>query len=399
MTTLLEASKKSQHGTWVEIRLHRLIQNLKTLKNYSGTSPEVMAVIKANAYGHGLLEIAKSLAKEVSYLGVSCLREALELKEHEIKTPIFIFGRLMPQEIPVALMDDFTLSVSSFDEAKEISDLSTSLSRQTRVHIKIDTGMGRLGIPLRQAVSAVAKMTGLGGILPEGIYTHFPTAEQEDGFTEQQLADFASVIASLKQKGITFRYRHAANSAGIITTQKHNPNSNLAFSPSPPKGEKESRGLELNLIRPGLMLYGIYPDPSLSEKISVAPILSLKSRILSLKRLKPGESAGYGRTFVTDRATTIAILPIGYSHGYPFSASNKSQVLYKGQRYHLAGRVSMDYLTVDLGETLARVGDEVTLIGEDQGQTIRAEDLAAWTQTIPYEIVTRLLPSLPRFYR
>jgi alanine racemase len=211
----------------------------------------------------------------------------------------------------------------------------------------------------------------------EGLYTHFPTAEKDDGFREKQTADFNDLIQKLGRKGINFQFRHTSNSAGILKAD------NSPF----------------NLIRPGLMLYGIYPDASLAAQASAAPVLSLKSRIILVKRLAAGESAGYGRDFVAKKTTTIAVIPVGYSHGYPFSASNKAEILYQGKRFSIAGRVSMDYLTVDLGDAPAHAGDEVTLIGEEQNEIIRAEDVARWAGTIPYEIVTRLVGSLPRFYR
>ncbi len=376
MSLLIESSQKSQYGTWIEVRLNRLRQNLEALKVHAGSSSQIMAVVKANAYGHGLREIAKALSGQAAFLGISSLREALELKDQGVETPIFIFGRLLSDEMPAAIAQGFTLSVSSFEEAKEISDLSLSFSHQTPIHIKVDTGMGRLGIPFGHALSSVQKISQLDGLIMDGIYTHFPIAENAGLFTQQQLNDFTHLIESLEEAGIHFRYRHAANSAGTIHV----------------------RNSHLNLIRPGIMLYGIYPDASLQDSIRLAPILSLKSRIINVKRLRAGDSAGYGRDFIAKQPTTIAVLPTGYSHGYPFTASNRAEVLFNGKKYPLAGRVSMDYITINLGDDMARPGDEVTLIGEDRGQVILAEDLARWARTIPYEIVTRLLPSLPRLY-
>lgn len=377
MPQLAETLIQSQYSTWIEIRLDRLKNNLKALKEKAGANCQIMAVVKANAYGHGLSEIAKTLAPEVSHLGVSSVYEALEIKERHIETPILIFGRPMSHEITAALTDGIAFSVSSLEEAKEISDLSSTLRRKTPVHVKVDTGMGRLGIPFNQAMKVIEKMTELEWIQLEGIYTHFPTGEKADGYSDRQLKDFAFLIRALQDKGITFKYRHAANSSGIVQTHHE----------------------ILNLARPGIMLYGLYPDLSLKNLILISPILSLKSRIISVKRLKTGDSVGYGRQFVAESNSTVAILPIGYSHGYPVAASNKAQVLYKGKRYALAGRVSMDYVAVNLGDTMARPGEEITLIGEDHGEKISTEELADWAQTIPYEIVTRLLPSLPRLYR
>ncbi|MDD5216493.1 MAG: alanine racemase [Candidatus Omnitrophica bacterium] len=377
MLPVIESVQTSHYTTWVEIHLDHLLHNLRTLKKAFGFPNSAMAIVKANAYGHGLIEVAKTVASEVEYFGVSSLQDALALKEHQIEKPVFIFGRLLRPELPAALMNGIVLTVSSFEEAFEISELSETLSRKTTVHIKVDTGMGRLGIPYRQALLTIEKIAKLDGIKVEGLYTHFPTAELDDGFRDRQLIHFSQLVETLYKQGITFRYRHAPNSAGILK------------GPHP----------VINLIRPGIMLYGLYPDKSLTHMAQVKPVLSLKTRIISLKQLQAEESAGYGRSYIAKAPTNIAVLPIGYSHGYPFTASNKAYVLYHGKRYPLAGRVSMDYLTIDLGETAARIGDEVTLIGQDQKEKIRAEDLAQWAGTIPYEIVTRLIPTLPRIYK
>ena len=377
MLVTADLAQKSQHSTWIEVRLDHLLSNLKVLKQHAGPRSQVMTVVKANAYGHGLLEIAKALSPHVAYLGVASLAEALSLRERQISAPVFLFGRVFGADLPAVLTEGVTLSVSSFDEAQEISEISQSVSRKTPVHVKVDTGMGRLGIQYDKAFAQIERMAALPAINLEGIYTHFPSAESEDGFREEQVRLFAALLQELEMKGITFRFRHAANSAG--TLKVHSP--------------------VFNLVRPGIMLYGLLSDPVLAETVSVSPVLSLKSRIISVKQIREGDSVGYGRNYVAASPTHIAILPIGYSHGYPFSLSNRSWVLYKGVRYPIAGRVSMDYLAVDLGKTEARIGDEVFLIGGEGPQAIRAEELAHWGATIPYEIVTRLAPNLPRFYR
>ncbi|MBN1688003.1 MAG: alanine racemase [Candidatus Omnitrophica bacterium] len=377
MTITLPTSRLMEHGTWLEIRLDHLRYNLKAVEKASGRKNEVLAVVKANAYGHGLLETAKTLDGQVRYLGVSSLLEALDLKEHGIATPVFLFGRLTPAELPIALAEEITLSVSSYEEAEELASISQSLKRLTKIHIKVDTGMGRLGIPVLQASGTIEKIHELPSLVPEGIYTHFPSAESDQPFTEEQLQRFAFLLEDLGKKGIHFVYRHAANSAGSL----------------------KIRTPVLNLIRPGLMLYGLYSDESLRKDVQVKPILSLKSRIILLKKLTPGQSVGYGRTYIAKTHTLIATLPVGYSHGYPYSAFQKAQVLYKGKRYPLAGRISMDYLSFDLGPDSAKIGDEVTLIGPDGKEEIRTEEVAGWAGTIPYEIVTRLTSKLPRYYR
>ena len=373
MTEMIRGISRAQHSSWIELRKNALLKNLETLRQRSGQT-DVLAVIKANAYGHGLREIASVLAGQVTYFGVATLREALELREHHPQTPVFLFGHLFSHELSAALLGGITLSVSSLEKAREISDLSESLGRKTSVHVKIDTGMGRMGIPVREAAASIGEMARLGGILLDGIYTHFPTAEKEDPFRETQILKFGILLQTLEERNIVFRFRHAANSAATLTLK-------TPF---------------FNMIRPGLSLYGIYPDPALSDKAPLEPVLSLKSRIILVKKIRAGESVGYGREFSAERDTTIAVLPFGYSQGYPYAAWKKASAIFKGKRYPLAGKVSMDYIAVDLGETEAKEGDTVTLLGEDQDERVAIEDIAEWAGTIPYEVVTRLSSRLPR---
>lgn len=373
MSKLVQKISGVQYGSWIELHADRLLRNLQTLREISGQT-DALAVIKANAYGHGLEAIAGILAGNATYLGVATLREAVELRERHPKTPVFLFGHLLPHELPAALMNGITLSVSSLEKAKEISDLSESLGRKTSVHVKIDTGMGRMGIPVREAIASLEAMTQLKGLLLDGIYTHFPSAEKSDTFRKAQVLAFKSLLLSLEGKNIVFRFRHATNSAATMTLKD-------AF---------------FNMIRPGLALYGIYPDPGLKQAAHFEPVLSLKSRIILVKKVRAGGSVGYGREFIAPHDTTIAVLPLGYSHGYPYSAWKNASVLFQGKRYALAGKVSMDYISVDLGNTQAKEGDVITLLGEDQNERITAEDIAGWAETIPYEIVTRLNPHLPR---
>lgn len=373
MTETIQATSQIQHSSWIELRANHLLENLETLRHASGQS-EVLAVIEANAYGHGLADIAKTLAGKVTYFGVATLREALELKEHYPQTPVFLFGHLFSHEIPAALLGGITLSVSSSEKAREISDISENLGRKTSVHIKIDTGMGRMGIPTRDALPAIEQMSRMKGLMLDGIYTHLPTAEKQDAFRESQVREYGLLLHALEQKGIVFRYRHISNSAASLTLK----------TPL------------VNMIRPGLSLYGIHSAPELKEAASLQPVLSLKSRIALVKKILPGESVGYGRKFIAKTATTVATIPLGYSHGYPYTAWKKACVIYQGKRYPLAGKISMDYMTFNLGHNEVKEGNIVTLIGQDGNDCIHAEEIATWARTIPYEIVTRLNNHLPR---
>lgn len=378
--TISSASRlTTPHGAWLEIRLDRLIKNLERLRSVHGAQVALAAVIKANAYGHGIVPVAKALEGKAEFLGLASLKEGCLLREQGARSPLLIFGRIFPEEIPLALQMKLTLTLSSFEEAREISEEAVR-NRETAVcHIKIDTGMGRLGIPFAQALAEVEKISKLPALNLEGIYTHFATAEKvHDPFGDEQLNRFEELLRALQRKGITFRFRHAANSAGTL----------------------RFRTPWLNLVRPGIALYGVYPGPSFQEKILLEPVLSFKSRIAFIKRIAAGDSVSYGREFIAARPTTIALLPVGYSHGYPFRLSGKGEVLCRGRRFPIAGRICMDAVLIDLGETAdLRVGDEVTLLGEEGAESIRAEELAARAGTIPYEILTRMEPSLPRYFR
>lgn len=380
-------------GTWIEVSLERILRNLERVREKAGPSVQVMAVVKANAYGHGIVPVSRALEEKVDFLGISSIKEASLLREQGITAPLFVFGRIFPDEIAPALGKNLILTVSGLEEAKMISEAATRFSSPqpsprltgrgkgegVKVHVKVDTGMGRLGIPSSRAFSEIVTLASLPGIQLDGIYTHFPTAERyPDFFTEKQLSHFEKLIQDLDKRGISFRFRHAANSAAAI----------------------RFRSPWLNLVRPGLALYGLYPDPSLEEEIALEPALSIKSRIVFLKSVSTGDSVGYGREFMATGPTTIGVLPMGYAHGYPFQLSGKAEVLYRGKRFRVAGRVCMDSMMIDFGSsTPVHIGDEVILLGSYGEERITAEALASIAHTIPYEIVTRLDPGLPRFYR
>ena len=366
------------HGTWIEVRLDRILKNLEQIRKVAGPSVGVMAVVKANAYGHGLVPVSKALEGKADYLGIASLREASILREQGVTLPLLVFGRLHPDEISAALSLKLTLTVSSFEEAEAISEAGTRFGQTVPVHIKVDTGMGRLGLPFLQAEPEIKRIWKLPSLLLEGLYTHFPTAERrEDPFGEAQLENFERLIQTLEDEGIHFPLRHAFNSAGAL----------------------RFKSKRLNLIRPGIALYGVYPDRIFEDVVQLEPALSLKTRIAFLKQLQPGDSVSYGREFIAARPTTIGVLPVGYSHGYPFQLSNLGEVLYRGKRRKIAGRVCMDWTMIDLGaDPSVRVGDEVTLLGSEGGESVGAQRLASWAQTIPYEILTRLEPGIPRFY-
>ena len=328
-----EAQSQNMQSVWIELRTARLLENLKVIREAAGAENEVLAVIKANAYGHGLKQVARTLDDHVLYLGVSSIKEALELKDLELKSQIFLFGRLFTSEIGAALLDGITLSVSSLAEAEDISKAAQSFKKTARIHAKVDSGMGRMGIPFDRALSDIEKISKLPAIDLEGVYSHFPTAEMDDDFRAQQIRDFELLIRALETKNVPIRFKHLQNSSACF---------NLKTKCA-------------NLIRPGLALYGISPSSShpLAEKLK--PVMTLKAKIIHVKRLAPGATAGYGRRFTAKDPSTIGILPIGYAQGYSFSAWEKAQVLFQGKHFSLAGQISMDYMTVNFGDQHVRV--------------------------------------------
>ena len=380
-TVTVHTRALAKNAVWIEVSLDRIQKNLEKIQQKIKPYTRVMAVVKANAYGHGLVPVAQALAGKVDFLGIGSLKEASQLREQGVTTPLFLFGRLFKDEIPIALQMRLTLTVSSYEEAKAIAEVNGghfhSRRKKIPIHIKVDTGMGRLGIPLSHAFSEIVRIALLPNLQLEGIYTHFPTAESyPDPFTVEQLANFEKLIEDLRRKKISFVYRHAANSAGAV----------------------RFNSTYLNLVRPGIALYGIYPHSSLVPEIHLEPAMMLKSRIAFTKRISAGDSVGYGREYVASCATSIGIVPVGYAHGYPFHLSGKGEILNKGKRVKLAGRVCMDSLMVDLGHTEAHPGDEVVLLGASGDESISAEEMAYSAGTIPYEIVTRLDAGISRLY-
>lgn len=366
-----------QHSTWIEINRAAVLHNLEQITKPCVPGTSVLAVIKANAYGHGLLTLAHCLGGKVQYFGVSVLEEALSLRRSEIETPILLFGIHPQDEVEAAINAKVTLTISSVQQAMEISQIAQKLKKPALAHIKIDTGMGRLGFKRASAVEEISKIISLGMLRIEGLYTHFPQAEEaNDEFTQTQIREFYTLMLELEDKGIHFAYRHMSNSSGILNY----------------------RDAHLNLVRPGISLYGICPSAKLQNKVNLEPVLAWRTRISLMKQLAPGESCGYNRTFVASKNTHIAILPVGYSHGYAFGLSNVSEVLCHGKRYKVVGKVSMDYIAIELGadDAFIKEGDVVTLLGKEGSQCISAEWLSERAKTIPYEIVTQLNPAIPR---
>jgi alanine racemase len=338
-----------------------------------------MTVVKANAYGHGLIEVARALQNlDIHYLGVATLDEAAALRKAEIKLPILVLGSILPEEVNTALDYDVTLTVCNKELAYALSKKAKTANKSVSVHIKIDTGMGRIGVWHEKALEFVKMLKDMKNIYLEGIYTHFASAFRDKFFTAYQLQAFENLLEKLAQEGIRFPYRHAANSIAMVDLKRSH----------------------FNLVRPGIVIYGIYPKRSFAKILKLKPLLSLKTKIVYLKSLPAGRSISYGRTYIAEKATRIATLPIGYADGYGRILSNRACVLVKGQKAPVVGKVTMDQTMINVGHIKGvKLGDEVVLIGQQGRLQVRAEEIARISKTIPYEIVCSITNRVPRRYK
>ncbi|MFC1809627.1 alanine racemase [Candidatus Omnitrophota bacterium] len=369
----------SRYLTWAEINITQLHKNIKNVKKVFDGQRKIMAIVKANGYGHGGREMAKFMSDKVDFFGVANVNEALEIESAKVSNPILILGLCIPAEYAVAIKRGFRLTISSVEMAQTINKFAKRQGHKAKVHIKVDTGMGRLGIPYRDAFEAIKKIVKLDYLEVEGLFTHFSLANERDSdYTDRQIDLFGFLIDELKKCNISFLYIHGANSAGMMNT----------YGAS-----------YFNMMRPGLLLYGYYNCEELKKTVDVKPILSLKSQVLFIKEIEQDKGISYGRNHIVSEKTRITVLPIGYSHGLPYSLTGKAYVLHKGKRYPVIGNVCMDYTIVDIGyESDIKHGDEVIYIGQSKDEAVTAQDWARVANTITYEILTRLSSKIPRLY-
>ena len=364
---------------WAEVNLNHIRDNYNLIRDKVGKDVKILAVVKAEAYGHGMVAVSKLLAENnVDYLGVARVKEAVQLRKAGISCPILLFGSLPPAQIDTVISYQITPTVYTLELANAINRGARRRNITHKVHLKIDTGMGRVGIWHEQALELAKAIFKLPNIELEGIYTHFPSAdEQEKGFTRQQIDDFKQLINRLEKEGIVIPCKHAANSAAILDIED----------------------AHFNLVRPGLMLYGIYPSRHVLRDLALKPAFSLKTRVVYLKNVSPGRSVSYGRDYVAAVPTAIATLSLGYVDGYSHLLSNKSSVLIKGRRAPIAGRICMDQMMVDVGKIKdVKVGDEVVLIGCQGNQEIKIEEIADACGTISYQVLCWINQEVPRLY-
>lgn len=382
------------YNVWAEIDLNALSNNIRGLKNLLKGSVRFMAVVKADAYGHGAVETAtRAIESGADALGVARLGEATALRHAGISVPLLVFGKTLPLYADKLVEYGLTQTVCSYGEALDLSAKALSMGARIRVHIKLDTGMGRLGIPvggigksitdgrnrLKEVVDEVSAVSRLEGLVCEGIYTHFAAADEADKtMTLGQLALFNDVVQRLAQKGVRFEIRHAANSAAMIDMPE----------------------THLDMVRAGISIYGYYPSKDVNhQSVWLAPVMTMKSRIVHLKTVGPGFTVSYGATARTDRKTTIATVAVGYADGFSRLFSSKGHMTVRGVLVPVLGRVCMDYTMVDAGLVPdATVGDEVVIFGKPETGVLCADRLADQTGTISYEVLTSISWRVARIY-
>jgi len=370
------ATRSSMRATWAEINLPRLRQNLEAIRQRVAPA-KVMIIVKANAYGHGLGEVAKYLAPYADALGVAVLEEGIFLRELGITAPIVVLGGIWGNQIPTYLQHNLSLTASSVERLEQIDAVAAQMGRKARVHLKIDTGMERIGVHYYNAHTLQEAALRCRHVEVEGIYSHFANADSADlSHARLQLERFHEVLRFYERHSLPPPMRHIANSAAILQLPES----------------------YLDMVRPGILLYGVYPSRQVARTVEVKPALTWKSRVVYFKVVLPGHPVSYGSTWQSDHPVRVVTIPVGYGDGYFRSMSNQAQVIIHGKRYPQVGRICMDQMMVNIEQDSAYNGDEVILLGEANGERITAEDLAEWAGTIPYEILTNINTRVPRLY-
>jgi alanine racemase len=364
--------------TYVTVDLEALTYNYNAIKEHVGETI-VMPIIKANAYGHGLVEVGKHIEKlNVPYIGVALLEEGLLLRELGIKTPILVLGGILGTQIPRFISNQLALTASSVEKLQLIDQAAEAAGEIAKVHLKIDTGMERIGVHYYSAETLLEESLRCRHIEIEGIFSHFANADAHDlTSAKSQLERFNQVLDFYTQRSLPMPLRHIANSGAILQLPEAN----------------------FDLVRPGILLFGVYPSNEVRKTVEVKPALSLSSRVVYFKVVQPNHPVSYGSTWQSDHQVRIVTVPVGYGDGYFRSMSGKAKVIIRDKQYPVVGRICMDQIMVNIEWDSAYNYDEVILIGESEHHKITCEDLAEWAGTIPYEILTNINTRVPRIYK
>ena len=367
----------SRHPSRAIVDLNAYASNLTLVQRFAGKEIALIPILKANAYGHGAIPLArKALEANPLLLGVATVEEGIQLREAGIEAPILLMLQPNQESLPLCIQYRLTLMISDTGLAETLGRLAAQTNTVVPVHIKVDTGMGRQGVSLADALQTIQYISRIVHVDIQGICTHMSTSEiQDDGFTHGQIKSFKALLKQVDKAGVPYEVTHAANSAAIVNYRES----------------------ILDAVRPGLITYGVWPSREKNATPQLKPVLRWETRIVFLRDLAPGSTIGYGRTYTTFGNTRTAILPVGYADG--FRLSNKSDVLIRGRRCPVRGAVSMDQIVVDVSALPnVAVGDVATLIGKDGTQEITAEEMAAKAGTIPYDILTGIGTRVHREY-
>ncbi|MBI5022267.1 MAG: alanine racemase [Ignavibacteriales bacterium] len=366
--------------THAEIDVRKLKRNYQNTIGVLPSNVKVMGIVKANAYGHGVLEISRLLTDfGIDYLGVGFLEEGIYLRENGLTVPILVLGGVLDNQIRSFLDNNLDITVSSLEIAERIEhEVIKDKNFKARIHLKIDTGMERIGVHLENALPFIERVCRMKHLDIVGIYSHFASADERDkAYTHYQLDRFQSLLKKINAMGIDIPLKHIANSGAIIDMPE----------------------TYLTMVRPGIMLYGIYPSLETTERIPIEPVLSLKSKVVFIKEVPANTSISYGRKYFTSKRTKIATIPVGYGDGYSRRLTNNSEVLIAGKRYPVVGVICMDQMMVDIGyDANIHVGEDVLLIGDSAGERISAWELAERVGTNPYELLTGIATRVPRVF-
>ena len=363
---------------WAEIALDRLIANYHLVKKQAGKA-KIMAAIKADAYGHGAVEVANTLAEEgVDFFGVASVEEGVELRKGGIDSDILVLSPILYNQIDEIIEHNLMPTISELAFFRELNQRSKTLGTTISAHVEIDTGMTRTGIPYAEAKNAMNTLAASPYIKISGIFSHFPLADADGNFTARQIRTFIQLVTGIRQQGLRPRYVHMANSSGIFNFSK-------AY---------------FNLVRPGISLYGLRSSPNVYYGDEFKPVLTMKAKIVNLREVPANTPISYGHTFRTSRRSRIATVSVGYADGYPRMLSNIGEALCNGRRAKIVGTVCMDLMMLDVTDIPdTGIGDVATLIGRDGKEEITAEECATKCKTIVYEITSGIGPRVARVFK
>lgn len=370
---------QSYKRVYAEISLDAIRHNMAEIKKHVGNNTKVMAIIKADGYGHGAVAVAKAIDAMADYYGVAILEEAIELRKNGIDKPLLILGYTSPRQYADLVLHNVTQTIFDFETAKKLSETAYSLNMTANIHIAIDTGMNRIGFKAeKESLDTIKQIYSLPNICVEGMFTHFATADEKDKtFAKEQYKRFKSFADYLEENGVNIPIKHICNSAGIIDFD-----------------------YKLDMVRAGIILYGLYPSEDVDKNaIALKPAMKLKTHVIFVKEVEAGHGISYGLTYVTDKKTRIATLPVGYADGYPRALSSKGHVIINGQYAPILGRVCMDQMMVDItGIDGVKIENDVTLLGSEGDCVITAEELGNMSESFNYEFICGVGKRVPRIF-